>query len=142
MKVMGLSDRLKNRGYRLTTQRGVVLDVLAANQGRPMNIEDIFESAGARLPGIGIATVYRTLELFLELGIAHSVHLHEASQHYEINTGSHHHYMVCNACGSTTVLEACAVDTLEDVIRDQSDFLVTSHCMTLFGYCPACLPSG
>ena len=139
---MKLSDRLRNRGYRMTPQRVAVFNVLAKNQGRPMSVEEIFELAGEQLPGIGIATVYRTLELFLELGVTRRVHLNEYLHYYEIDSGDHHHYMVCNACGCTTVLEACAVDKLEDVIRDKTDFLVTSHCLTLFGYCPACLPSG
>lgn len=139
---MELSRRLRNRGYRSTPQRGAVFEILSENAGRPMNIEEILDLSGRKLPGIGVATVYRTLELFLELGVAQQVHLHEDSQHYEINNGHHHHYMVCNSCGSTRMLEACAIDRLEDFIWDESDFLVTSHCMTLFGYCPSCLPSG
>lgn len=137
---MELDRRLRNRGYRATPQRNAVFEVLSENAGRPMSVDEVFERAREKAPGIGIATVYRTLELFRELGVAQDVHLHEDSRHYEIDTGQHHHYMVCISCGSAKVLEACAVDRLQEVIKDESDFLVTSHCLGLWGYCPSCLP--
>ncbi|MFH1150808.1 MAG: transcriptional repressor [Actinomycetota bacterium] len=137
---MELSRRLSSRGYRRTRQRDAVFDVLAENAGRPMKAEEVLVLAKEKAPGIGIATVYRALELFVELGVAQQVHLHERSQHYEVDTGHHHHYMVCVSCGSREQLDACTIDKLEDMIKDETDFLVTSHCLGLWGYCPSCLP--
>ena len=137
---MELTKRLRNRGYRSTPQRDVIFDVLVENAGKPMDVETILELSQEKKPGIGIATVYRTLELFCKLDVALEVHLHEGSRHYEIDTGQHHHYMVCMSCGSKKVLEACTIDRLEDMIRDESDFMVTSHCLGLWGYCSSCLP--
>jgi Fur family ferric uptake transcriptional regulator len=137
---MELGKRLRSRGYRSTPQRDAVFSVLSENVGSPLDVETVYQLAREIAPGIGIATVYRTLELFLKLGVALEVHLHEDSMHYEIDTGHHHHYMVCVSCGSKRMLEACTIDKLEDVIKDESDFLVTSHCLGIWGYCPSCLP--
>ena len=130
---------MRSRGYRVTPQREVVYRVLMEHEGKPLSPEDIHDLACEKYPGLGLTTIYRTMELFCELGIALSVHLHGESHYYEINTGKHHHHMVCLSCGSVEVFEACMIDELKELVRDDSDFLVTSHCMSLFGYCPQCL---
>jgi Fur family ferric uptake transcriptional regulator len=136
---MDLVKRLKNRGHKLTPQRETVFAVLSENAGRPMSPEEIYRSCAEKNPGIGLTTVYRTLELFRKIGVALSVHLHEGSQYYELNTGKHHHHLVCMGCGTVEQVETCIVDEMNDMIRDDYDFLVTSHCLSLFGYCPVCL---
>lgn len=135
---MDYEKRLKSRGYRSTRQRRAILEVLEENAGLPMSPDDIHALAEKRNPGIGLTTVYRTLVLFRGLGIVMPVHLHDDSQHYEISSGEHHHHLVCESCGSIQILDACVIDKLEDEIRDRSDFLVKSHCLSLFGLCPEC----
>jgi len=137
-----LRKRLSSRGYRVTLQRELIYDVLKRNRGKPLCPEDIYEQARESYPELGLTTVYRTMELFCELGLAQHVHLHEEAQYYEILLGKHHHHLVCNSCGTVRVLEACLIDDLKELVRDDSDFLVTSHCMSLFGYCPDCLAGG
>lgn len=136
---MDLEKRLRSRGYRMTPQREVVYRVLREHEGQPLSPEEIHTQACKKYPALGLTTTYRSLELFRELGLAVQVHLHGDSQYYEINSGKHHHHMVCLSCGSVEVLEACLIDELKEIVRDDSDFLVTGHCMSLFGYCPTCL---
>ncbi|MFW6113766.1 MAG: Fur family transcriptional regulator [Actinomycetota bacterium] len=135
---MDLEKRLKTRGYRMTPQRRSIYEVLEENEGYPLCPEDIHFLGRDKLPELGLTTVYRTMELFTELGIALPVHMHEESQYYEVNSGGHHHHMVCISCGSVEIIEACLIGELKELIRDDSDFLVTSHCMSLFGYCKHC----
>lgn len=139
---MDTRKKLRSRGYRVTPQREAVLGVLQEKEGVPLDPEAVHDLAKARLPGIGLTTVYRALELFCDLGIVLRVHLHEDSQHYEIDNGRHHHHMVCVSCGSVEAFEVCMVEELEKSIGEDSDFLVTSHCLSLFGYCPDCLAAG
>ncbi|MDD3717126.1 MAG: transcriptional repressor [Actinomycetota bacterium] len=139
---MDLGRRLRSRGYRLTPQREAILGVLRENAGRPLSPEDIHAMAGKKQPGMGIATIYRTMDLFCELGIAFPVHLRGGYRFYEINLGKHHHHMECIACGKLELLEACVIDDIAELVRDGSDFLITSHCMSLFGYCRQCLEGG
>lgn len=136
---MDLEKRLRSRGYRVTSQREVISNVLEENECKPLSPEEIFEQAREKQRGIGLTTVYRTMELFCELGIAFPVHLHGGHRYYEINSGKHHHHMECLSCGAVELLEACMIDDIVDLVRDGSDFLVTSHCMSLFGYCTDCL---
>lgn len=139
---MDLERRLRSRGYRMTPQREVVYRVLTEHEGKPLSPEDIHQLAGKRLRALGLTTIYRSLELFCELGLAKQVHLHGDAHYYEANTGKHHHHMICLSCGSVEVLEACLIDELKEMVRDDSDFMVTDHCMSLFGYCPGCLSVG
>jgi Fur family ferric uptake transcriptional regulator len=137
--VMDAHKRIKSHGYRLTRQRKVVLEVLSDHPGRPLNPADVHRLASEKMPGIGLTTVYRTLELLSELGIVLRVHLHEEAQHYELNTGEHHHHLVCLSCRSILPYRGCDLEELEERVRDESDFLVTSHCLSIFGYCGECL---
>jgi Fur family ferric uptake transcriptional regulator len=139
---MDACKRIKSRGYRLTSQRKVVMEVLSDHPGQPLNPADVHRLALQKQPEIGLATIYRTLELLCELGIAQRVHLHEESQHYELNTGEHRHHLVCVACGDILPYRGCDLEELEERVRDGSDFLVTSHCLSLFGYCGNCLAAG
>lgn len=134
--------RMRSRGYRVTPQRKAVLEAMAGSGNRPLNPSDIHQLALERLPDIGLATVYRTVELLCELGIVHPVHLHEDSQYYEFNTGDHHHHMVCVSCGGISPYQGCKPEVLEESVRDESDFLLVSHCLSLFGYCGGCRASG
>jgi Fur family ferric uptake transcriptional regulator len=139
---MDLAKRLRSRGHRLTPQRKAVFEVLAGNEGRPLNPEDVYVLARDKHPGLGLTTVYRTLELFQELEIVLPVHLHGDSHYFEINTGKHHHHMVCISCNRVEVVDACLIEDIEEIVRDGSDFMITSHCMSLFGYCRSCMGSG
>ena len=138
---MNLEKRLLSRGYRYTPQREAVFGVLKENEGKPLSPEEVHELACKRFSSLGLTTTYRSLELFCDLGLATRVHLHGDSHYYEVNTGKHHHHMVCLSCGAIEILEACLIEELKERVRDRSDFLVTEHCMSLFGYCPGCLTS-
>lgn len=139
---MDLAKRLRSRGYRLTPQREAVFAVLEENEGRPLTPEEIHARAAAKSSGMGLATVYRTLDLFCGLGIAFPVHLKGGNRYFELDSGKHHHHMECLSCGGVELLEECIIDELVERVKDGSDFLITSHCMSLFGYCPACLDMG
>ena len=139
---MDLEKRLHSRGYRVTPQREVVYAVLEENEGKPLSPEEIHNLAREKHEGLGLTTVYRAVELFCELGIAFPVHLRGGHRYYEVNSGKHHHHMECISCGELELLEACMIDDIVELVRDGSDFLVTAHCMSLFGYCPSCLESG
>lgn len=134
--------KLRERGYKVTPQRRAVYAVLAGSQGAPLNTEDIHRRCLETQAGMGVATVYRALELFCEIGLAQHVHLHESASYYELVEPEHHHHLVCVQCGSMTAVQSCLVEDMADTIRDDFDFLVTSHCLSMFGYCPSCKPRG
>ncbi len=133
-----IGARLRSRGCRLTHQREAILSVLEENEGCPLNPEDIHVLAATKAPGIGLTTVYRTLELFCELGIAKPVHLACGRNHFEIAGEKHRHYMECLSCGEVEPIEMCMIEEMVEKLRHGSDFQVVSHCVSLFGYCGEC----
>ncbi len=139
---MDLEKRLRSRGYRVTPQREAVYRVLREQAGRLLSPEEVHGQACGICAGLGLATVYRTLELFRELGVVNRVQLQGNCCFYELSSGKHHHHLVCLSCGAVDVFEDCLIEELKEMVRDGSDFLVTDHSMSLFGYCPRCLGAG
>ncbi|NPV58841.1 MAG: transcriptional repressor [Actinobacteria bacterium] len=138
---MDAHGRVKSHGYRMTRQRRAVIEVFAEHPGRPLNPADVHLLASEKMPDIGLATVYRALELLCELDVVRRVHLHEEAQHYELNTGEHRHHLVCVSCRGVFPYRGCDLEELEERVRGESDFQVISHCLSIFGYCGECLAS-
>lgn len=133
-----LSARLRARGYKTTPQRKAVYDVLMERKGTPLTPDEIHRACLEAGCDLGLTTVYRSLELFCEAGLAQEVHLHEPSQYYELDDGAHHHHLICTGCGAVEQFETCVVDEMTDRIRVDHDFVVRSHCLSLFGQCTRC----
>lgn len=123
-------------GQRQTVQRDAVLDVIREADG-PLTVEEIHEVARRRVKRLGIATVYRTVNLLLEKSRILAVTLPDGQTRYEAAGLSHHHHFRCTRCDKVFDLEGCGVD-----IRDGSTlpggFYVEDHELTLFGACPSC----
>jgi hypothetical protein len=77
--VTGFLEKLKNRGLRLTAQREVLFRVIAENIGIPSTVQDIWGKTRDLDPSIGIATVYRTINLLSEMGVVNVIYLNEGS---------------------------------------------------------------
>jgi len=135
---MDLQKHMKKQGLKFTPQRASVFDVLCDNQGKPMTADMIHAACLEKNPHLGLTTVYRTLELFCKSGIAMHVHMHEPAEFYELATDRHHHHMVCVECGQVESFDECMVDEMKEIILDRHDFVITSHCLSVFGYCPTC----
>lgn len=121
---------------RSTRQRDEIARVLDAAQG-PLNPSDIHERAQATLPGLGIATVYRTLKLLTEQGRIHPVLL-DGETLYEASGRGHHHHFSCRGCGRVFTLHTCPVQ-LPSGGALPGGFVVQAHEVTLYGQCPECV---
>jgi len=113
-----LLEALRAAGLRITLQRRLICQVLAGAPDEHLSAIDIAERAGSPDP-IDVSTVYRTLEVFEELGVVHHVHLGHGPGIYHLSDRSDHHHLVCEKCGRVVDLPA---DTLEEsftgIIRD------------------------
>src|SRR5699024_3324340 len=93
---------IKNGGYKLTPQRKIILDVIMKNTEHHLTIEEIFDEVKKNSPKIGIATVYRTVQMLEELGVVIKHHFDEGTSRYELadsNRKHDHHHLVCLDCG-------------------------------------------
>ncbi len=130
---------LKNKGYKLTGPRLAILDYMARQKGHP-DIQEIFNSVSIKQPGIGIVTVYRTVELFLGIGLLRALTLDDGKLRYEMNRPDHHHHhLVCNGCGVVVEFETCNFQQVAEEIEKVTRFRIDEHTLEAYGLCPACL---
>lgn len=144
-KVEQLSDelkaRLKEKGYKLTTQRKAIMDVFLNNQSSHLSPEEVYDNVRNDYPDIGLATVYRTLQLFEQLSIVYKVNFDDGCSRYELNLDSEdhqHHHLICIKCGKVQEVKLDLLESLEMQIEKEGDFKVVDHNVKFFGYCSNC----
>lgn len=134
---------LREKGLKVTAQRTLVLEIMAENPGEHLTAEEIFDLARRRCREIGLATVYRTLQVLVDLRIIDKISLDDGSARYELgqelDSGRHHHHhAICIGCKAVFSLEEDLLDTLEQSLLERLGFTVTDHEVKLYGYCRAC----
>jgi len=120
-----------------TAHRQLLLDILREAKGH-LDAKELFQEAVKRDPHISLATVYRNLRLFEDLGLVDERRLDKAHCYYEIKSSSEHYHLVCTMCGTVTEFESPAVSQLVDEVQRNSGFAVTRAVLHLEGYCPEC----
>ena len=139
-----LKQRLKEKGLKVTHQRILVLSVLEQNSGRHMTAEDIYELVSQDYPEIGLATIYRTVQLLLEMQLVDRINLDDGCVRYEIGEPGlgegkhHHHHLICKTCGKVLPFYDDLLEELERRIEDETGFHVLDHELKFYGQCREC----
>jgi Fur family transcriptional regulator, ferric uptake regulator len=130
--------KLRERGFRLTPQREVVLGVLHDLKDHA-TVEEIFERVHLVSAAVDVATVYRTLELLQQLGLLAVVDLGDGLHRYELTRihGTHHH-LQCRRCGALIRLEQPQIQPFLDALRQQVGFAAEADHLIIPGLCQAC----
>lgn len=134
-----LQSELRARGYRLTTQRQLVLD--AVRQLGHATPEEIAASVHSRSAAVNVSTVYRTLDVLEEIGLVTHTHLGHGAPTYHPADESDHVHLVCTECGA---VESVAADTLKGLVgslRAQTGFEVDVAHVAMHGRCANCAAS-
>lgn len=134
-------DQLKEKGYKLTTQRRAVLDIIKEHEGGHLSTEEIYELVKLKFPEIGLATVYRTLLLLDRMELVYKIDLDDGCNRYELNKHKEdhrHHHLICTRCGDVAEVEEDLLGALEDEILKKNNFLVKDHRVKFYGYCDKC----
>lgn len=105
-----LIDTLRNAGHRITMSRRVISRVLAESSKSHLGAAEILERAGESADSMDLSTVYRTLELFEELGVLHHVHLGHGPGIYHLTDRSDHHHLMCQECGEVVDVPLGSLD--------------------------------
>ncbi len=132
-----LSETLRERGYRLTPQRMIVLEAIEAADHH-ISAEEVHSKAHAKYPYINISTVYRTLELLKELGLVAETDLGGGRLVYHPVGKAHHHHLVCRKCGKVEDIDESVFERLRDEIRQKYGFDAVFEHMGIFGTCRSC----
>ncbi len=134
---------LKEKKLKVTSQRLLILELIAKHPGEHLTAEEIYDLAKENFPEIGLATIYRTLQVLVELKVIDKISFDDGYARYELGQvpGSkkhHHHHAICRQCGRVFPFEEDLLDTLEQSLMDCLGFSVTDHEVKLYGYCKAC----
>ena len=130
---------LRAAGHRSGGARAAVIEVLG-RQTCCLPAQAIFDELRAEGRAVGIASVYRTLELLAELGLVQRFDVGEGVARYEpaLPSGEHHHHLVCDRCGDVTPFEDGPLERAIEQLSGRVDFAIDAHDVTLRGECPAC----
>ena len=126
---------LRHHRLRATPGRVRILEQLRGAPS-PLSAAELRERIGPGGPDL--ATVYRTLERFVSVGIARTVLVEPTVRRFEI-AGSHNHHLTCTTCGWIAPLPICAIERMEKAARLDHGFEVEHHVLELFGTCQECL---
>ena len=137
METARLTQALHTRGLRLTQSRLAVLQVLAATPEH-LKVAEVHRRAQEIDARVGLASVYRTMELLAQMGLVKHVHLDHRHRHYASITEDHSHHLVCTSCGLAVEFSDCRLERLTRTIARRTDFEIEGHCMEFFGRCAKC----
>ncbi len=131
-------DFITRKGLKSTRQRDIILESFLSSE-RHMSIEELYLKLRTKHPSIGYATVYRTLKLFAEAGIANEIQFGDGQTRYEhVNEGEHHDHLVCTNCGAITEFKNETIEKLQAEVADSHGFLIGTHKLELYGLCAKC----
>ena len=139
--------RFRDCGYRITIARKVILDILSKTNEH-LSAEDIFFAVHKEYPNIGLTTIYRTLELLVQMGLIHRFDFGDGRARYELAEGpkgkQHHHHLICTKCGRvidyTDFIDE-EIDLLkrtEKGLSKKYNFDITEHLIQFYGICDRC----
>ena len=134
---MSCVQTLKERGYRLTPQRAIVLDILHRAEKHIVPGE-IHKKARAKYPEMNKSTIYRTLELLKRLDLVAESDLGGDKLYYHHAEKGHHHHLICEKCGRVLDVDEEILDSVkEDLVRKYKFVPDTRH-LAIFGHCSTC----
>lgn len=137
-KKKAFNEFAQAKGLRSTRQRDIILDIFLSTH-QHVSVEDLYMKVKASHPGIGYATVYRTLKLFSEAGLAREILLHDGQTRYEhVLAGEHHDHLVCTGCNAIIEFEDETIEKLQNEIATRHGFLILRHKLELYGLCARC----
>jgi Fur family transcriptional regulator, ferric uptake regulator len=136
-KVSDTLKLLRQTGLRVTDPRIEVVEEIHARRGL-FTGEQLYEDLRTRGSGVGRATVFRTIDVLVELEILDRVHQPDGAHGYVLRGPGHRHHMVCSACGDVVEFQGCNVGDLMDDLAAQTNFRIEGHWLEIFGTCGSC----
>lgn len=136
-----IKQQLQSQGYKLTPQREATVRILLENEEDHLSAEDVFMLVKQIAPEIGLATVYRTLELLSELHVVEKINFGDGVARYDLRTDTakhHHHHLICVQCGRMDEIREDWLGSLEERLDREYNFTVSDHRLDFHGICSRC----
>ncbi|MFC1937070.1 Fur family transcriptional regulator [Chloroflexota bacterium] len=128
---------LRQHGYKLTPQRRAVIRTISSTQDH-LTPTAIYEKVSQEHPGIGLVTIYRTIEILAKLKLVCELHAGETCPSYTISASGHHHHLICSTCRKVVDFSGYDVTEIEQRLSSQTGFRIDSHVLEFIGLCQAC----
>ena len=129
---------IEDRGLKSTRQRDDIIKTFLKSDGH-LTVEDLHHMVQKVNSKIGYATVYRTLKLLLDSGLAAERKFEDGQTRYEhADPEKHHDHLICLACGDILEFEEERIEALQDEVAKRFGFEVVNHNLELYGYCKKC----
>ncbi len=133
-----LAKFLTGHGLRSTNQRNAILSAFV-DAKRHLSAEELYAQVKKTHQGIGYATVYRTLKLLSEAGLAEERRFDDGFTRFEYKSADNHHdHLICTRCGAIIEFENERIEILQQDVARENDFQVHSHKLELYGLCSEC----
>jgi Fur family ferric uptake transcriptional regulator len=136
-----LHAHMVKKGLRSTDQRRLIVETFFGAPNH-VSIEELLANVRGHDPRVGYATVYRTLKLLAECGVAHERRFGDGLARYELaDSNAHHDHLICVECGTIVEFEEPRIEKLQDDIAARHGWALRSHKHEMYGLCPACQKS-
>ena len=130
-------EHLRGQKLKSTAQRDTIVRAFLETQ-RHVSVEELYAEVRRRNPRIGYATVYRTMKLLTECGVAAERHFRDGEARYESAEKKHHDHLICERCGKIVEFEEARIEHLQEETAKRLGFQFTGHKMELYGVCRDC----
>jgi Fur family transcriptional regulator, ferric uptake regulator len=130
-----LAAHMRDKGLKHTRQREQILEVFFEVGGHA-SIDEVLARVQERMPGIGYATVYRSMKLFVEAGVAQERHFQEAQTRYEpVQSDEHHDHLICTVCRTIFEFEDPVIEDRQATVAKTHGLHLTTHRHEIYGTC-------
>ena len=131
-------QHIQKQGLKHTAQRDLILEVFLNTEGH-VSGEDLYQLVREKDPTVGQTTVYRTLRLLTDAGLAREVRFGDGRAHYEHNyKHEHHDHMICSECGKIIEFYSPELEAIQDAMAAKHKFQLTEHLLRMIGICADC----
>lgn len=129
---------IMKKGLKYSKKREIIVDYFV-NADRHFTVEQLYNEIKKSNPRIGYTTIYRTLKLLVECGIASVHHFGEEETRYEpLNKAQHHDHLICKKCGKITEFTHQGIEKFQKDVAKKHGFLPQSHILQIHGLCLSC----
>lgn len=133
-----LENYINQHNLKITRQRRAVLEAFLGSEDH-VSAEELYKIVSEQEPKIGLATVYRTLALLTESGLAAELDFGDGQKRYEHNLDhDHHDHMICTQCGKIIEFHHPLIEKLQEDVAEEHGFEMTTHKLDMFGICRDC----
>ena len=134
-------EALKEKGYKLTSQRRIIFEAMLAHKEKHVTTDELYLFIKKGHPEIGLATVYRNVQMLSDMNIVEKLNLDDGFTRYKLtfdNEKHRHHHLICNNCNKVIEVREDLMDSIEKIFNENYGFLVSDHHTKFFGLCQNC----